>query len=192
MPPQQAKPRPLCASKDRQPSMTKTIIIFSFFLTTVVSAQLTNKNSFKKVEGLTSIDSVTWQDIAAGFYIQPGICGYYFRLDSCSTFKKIDFCCNGNTILDSGYWFLIKKNRIVLKSKTKTLKFDIVKYDAFYFFILPNQRTKFLNDLRLTKDIFKNAKSTTIEGKLITKEYMVAYYLTKKYYAEEIITNTGT
>ena len=165
--------------------MTKALTIIAVFYSTLVYGQVTK-------DGLTTADSITWKDIVGGFYISDGFCGYNFRLDSNMTFHKIDFSCMARFTVDSGSWTIKNHNTVVLKSNKLTLYFDVVKFDNFYFFVLPTQRQKFIKDLQATKNQFKNAKPFIIENKRYSEDYLIGYNLVKKYYAKELEDITGT
>jgi hypothetical protein len=94
------------------------------------------ENIYKNINGLKLVDSVSLADIIGGFSKGDGYGGYRFQLYSNMTFQKIDFDCLLRAISDSGSWKILN-NTVVLTSKKQTLSFDIVKFEDFYFFILP-------------------------------------------------------
>ncbi|HLP35639.1 hypothetical protein [Lacibacter sp.] len=172
--------------------MTKALTIIALFFSTLLYGQVAKEAAYKNIDGLTVADSIAWKDIVGGFYISDGFGGYNFRLDSNMTFRKIDFSCMARFTVDSGSWTIRNNNTVVLKSNKQTLYFDIVKFDNFYFFILPTQRQKFVADLQSTRVKFKNAKPFTIDDKTYSVNYMIGYSLVEKYFAKEIEDITGT
>jgi len=172
--------------------MTKALTIIALFFSTLAYGQVTKEIAYKNIDGLTVADSITWKDIVGGFYISDGFGGYNFRLDSNMTFHKIDFSCMARFTVDSGSWTIKNHKTVVLKSNKLTLYFDIVKFDNFYFFILPTQRRKFIKDLQAARNQFKNAKPFIMDNKTYSKDYIVGYSLVKKYCAKELEDITGT
>ena len=172
--------------------MTKGLTIIALFFSTLSYGQVTKEVAYKNIDGLTIADSITRNDVVGGFYISDGFGGYNFRLDSNMTFRKIDFSCMARFTVDSGSWTIKNHNTVVLKSSKQTLYFDIVKFDNFYFFILPSQRQKFIKDLQATKIQFKNAKPFVIDNKTYSKDYLIGYSLVKKYFAKELDDIAGT
>ena len=172
--------------------MIKAFTISALFFSTLVYGQVSKEVAYKNIGGLTVVDSIAWKDIVGGFYISDGFGGYNFRLDSNMTFRKIDFSCMARFTVDSGSWTIRNNNTVVLKSNKQTLYFDIVKFDNFYFFILPTQRQNFIKDLQATKEQFKNAKPFVIDDKTYSKDYLIGYTLVKKYFAKELDDITGT
>lgn len=172
--------------------MTKAITVAALFFSTLTYGQVSKENAYKNIEGLTIADSLTWKDIVGGFYLSDGFGGYNFRLDSNMRFHKIDFDCVARFTVDSGSWTIKNYNTVVLKSNKQTLYFDIVKFDNFYFFILPEQRRKFIQDLQATRNQLKNVKPFVINNRAYSKDYLIGYTLVKKYYAKELEDITGT
>jgi hypothetical protein len=172
--------------------MTKALTVIALLFSTLTYGQVTKVDTYKNIGGLTIVDSITWKDIVGGFYISDGFGGYNFRLDSNMTFKKIDFSCMARFKVDSGSWTIKNHNTVVIKSKKQTLYFDIVKFDNFYFFILPAQRQNFIKDLESTRGQLRNAKPFVIDGKTYSEDYLIGYSLVKKYYAKELEEITGT
>jgi len=172
--------------------MTKALTIIALLFSVLSYGQVTKSNAYRNIEGLTIVDSIIWKDIVGDFYISDGLGGYNYRLDSNMTFRKIDFSCMVRFKVDSGLWKIENYNTVVLKSTKKTLYFDIVKFDNFYFFILPSQRQKFIKDLEATRNQFKYTKPYIVNNKTYTKEYLIGYSLVKKYYAKELEYITGT
>ncbi len=172
--------------------MTKSLIIIALLFSTLSFGQVSKKTGYDNINGLTIVDSITWKDIVGGFYISDGFGGYDFQLDSNMTFHKIDFSCMSRFTIDSGSWTIKNHNTVVLQSNKQTLYFDIVKFDNFYFFILPTQRQKFIADLKATKLKLKNAKPFKIDDKTYSADYLVGYTLVAKYFAKEIEDVTGT
>ena len=171
--------------------MIKVLLVFCLFCSVIAHGQIRKGSIYKDIDGLTTTDLITWKDIVDGFYISDGFGGYNFRLDSNMTFHKIDFSCTARFAVDSGSWTIKNNNTVVLKSNKQTLYFDIVKFDNFYFFILPKQRQKFIADLRATKIKFINAKPFKIDDRIYPVNYMIGGSLLGKYYAKEIEEMTG-
>jgi hypothetical protein len=176
----------------RHSTMTKVMTIIALFFSTLSYGQVSKEVAYKDIEGLTIVDSITWKEIVGGFYISDGLGGYSYQLDSNMTFRKIDFSCMARFTVDSGTWTIKNNNTVVLKSDKQTLYFDIVKFNNFYFFILPTQRLKFITDLKETIAELKNIRSFTIGDKIYSANYIIGYTLVKKYYAKELEDNTGT
>ncbi|MES1181155.1 MAG: hypothetical protein ABUL44_00015 [Flavobacterium sp.] len=172
--------------------MIKVVTIIALFLSTRIYGQVPKERAYKNIDGLTIAESFSRQDISDGFYISNGFGGYDFRLYSNMTFQKIDFDCMASFKVDSGSWTIKNHNTVVLKSKELTLYFDVVKFDDFYFFILPTQRQKFVKDLQATKNQFKNAESFMINYKTYSKYYLIGYNLARKYYAKELEHDAGS
>ena len=172
--------------------MTKALTIIALFFSTLLYGQVTKEVAFKNIDGLTVSDSITWKDIVGGFYVSDGFGGYNFRLDSNMTFHKIDLSCMARFTVDSGLWTIKNNNTVVLKSSKQTLYFDVVKFDNFYFFILPAQRQKFITDLQTARAKFKNVKPFVIEDKTYSTDYLIGHSLVEKYYAKELEDITGT
>lgn len=178
-------------------TMKETFAIIVFFISTLTFGQVSentipSKDIYKNIGGLTLLDSLSCQDIVGDFYISNGFCGYNFRLESNMTFQKIDFCCTGRFTVDSGSWTIKDYNTAILKSKGRTLYFDIVRFDNFYFLILPTERHKFINDVKAARLKFIKAKPITIDNITYSVDYMIGYSLIEKYYAKEIEDSTGT
>jgi hypothetical protein len=165
--------------------MTKALTIITLLFSTLSYGQETKDIDYKNIDGLTISDSITWKNIVGGFYMSDGFGGYNFRLDSNMTFRKIDFSCMARFTVDSGSWTIKNFNTVVLKSKNETLSFDVVKFDNFYFFILPAQRKKFIKDLQSTRNQLKNEKPFIIDNRAYSKDYLIGYSLVKKYYAKK-------
>jgi hypothetical protein len=172
--------------------MTKVITVVAIFFSTLTYGQVSKESAYKNIEGLIIADSITWKDIVGGFYLSDGFGGYNFWLDSNMTFHKIDFDCLARFTVDSGSWTINNYNTVVLKSNKQTLYFDIVKFDSFYFFILPEQRRKFIQDLQATRSQLKDVKPFVIANRAYSKDYLIGYTLVKKYYAKELEDITGT
>jgi hypothetical protein len=172
--------------------MTKALTILALLFSTLSYGQVTKNNPYKNIEGLTIADSITWKDIAGGFYTSDGFCGYDFQLDSAMKFRKIDFSCVARFTVDSGSWAIKNHNVLVIKSFQHRRYYTVFKFDDFYFFILPAQRAKFVRDLRATKSKLKNAKSFKIEDRTFSPAYLIGYSLTRKYFAKDIREKTGT
>ena len=172
--------------------MTKALTIIALFFSTLAYGQVTEEVAYKSMNEPTIVNSITWRDIVGGFYISDGFGGSNFRLDSNMTFQKIDFSCMARFTVDSGSWTINNHNTVVLKSNKQTLRFEILKFDNFYFFILPTQRQKFVKDLQATRVKFRNAKPFAIDDKTYSVDYMIGHSLVKKYYAKEIKDITGS
>ncbi|PZR09695.1 MAG: hypothetical protein DI539_21815 [Flavobacterium psychrophilum] len=158
------------------------VLLFS----TLLYGQVPEKNIYKTTEGLTIVDSITCKDIIGGFYKSDGLGGYSFRLDSNMTFQKNDFSCMAKFAVDSGSWTIKNSNTVVLKSAKEILYFDVVKFDKFYFFVLPAQRKVFIEDLQTTIKQFKNTKPIAVNDEVYSKNYLIGCYLVKSYFAKEI------
>ena len=171
--------------------MTRALTLAAILFSTLAYGQMAKEDAYKSIDGLTISDSITWKDIVGGFYKTDGLGGYNFRLDSNMSFHKISFSCMERFTVDSGSWAVKDHNTVVLKSSKLTFYFDVVKFDNFYFFILPTQRQKFIKDLITAKMQFKNAKAFTIDDKTYSKDYLIGYDLVKKYYAKELEDTTG-
>lgn len=170
--------------------MKKTLTLLFLLFSALAFGQLPKESIYRGVSGLAIVDSAFRPDVDV-FYISDGFGGYEFRLDSNSTFQKIDFSCLGTFKVDSGTWTIENQNTIVLKSSKKTLSFDIVRFDKFYFFILPEQRQKFVDEIKALKIKLKNRNPFTIDNRTYTADYLIGYSLIKKYYAKEIEDITG-
>jgi len=172
--------------------MTKAFIIIFLFFSTLMFGQVSKDAAYKNIYGLTVTDTITCKDIIGSFYTSNGFCGSNFQLDSSMTFHKTDFSCMSSLTVDSGSWTIKGKNTVILKSSKQTLLFDVVKFDNFYFFILPTQRQKFIKDLQASKIRFKNSKPILIDNKRYSKDYLIGRSLVKKYFAKEIDEITST
>ena len=173
--------------------MTKSLTIIALFFWTLAYGQVSKKDAYKNIDGLTIVDSITYKAIGDGFSISNGFCSNNFRLSSNMTFQEIDHCCMANFLADSGSWTIKNHNTVVLKkSNKKTLYFDIVKFDNFYFFIEPSQRQIFIADLKTTRIKFKDFEPITIEEKIISAKTMIGMSLGENYYSKEIDDITGT
>lgn len=166
--------------------MTKALTITALLISTLTLGQVTREKAYRNIKGLTIVDAVSWKDIKSGFYKSDGFGGYKFHLDSNMTFQKIDFDCVARFKVDSGFWTIKDECIVVLKSNKETLTFDIVKFDNFYFFILPTERRKFVTDLERQRRQLKNSKPFVIGNKKITEDYLTGFNLVKKYFAKEL------
>jgi hypothetical protein len=181
----------MCEKIEQSP-MTKTLTIITLFFATISFGQVTKENPYKNINGLMSVDSISWQDIVDGFSMSDRFGGYIYQLDSDMTFQKIDFDCVVRFKVDSGSWEIKNHNTVVLKSNKQILYFDVVKFDQFYFFILPTQRQAFITDLKSARIKLKNFKSGIRNSRTYTADYLIGYGLGKKYYVKVIEDNTGT
>lgn len=172
-------------------NMTKAFTILSLFFATLVYGQVSKEYAYKNIEGLTVIDSIAWKDIVGSICKSDGFGGYNFHLDSNMTFRKINFGCMSRFTVDSGSWTIKNKSIAVLKSRTKTLYFDIVKYDNLLFFILPKQRQKFVTDIQSARLQYKNVKPFKIGNKTYNVNYIISNSLVNKYFTKEIEDITG-
>jgi len=178
--------------ENRTTPMTKTLTIITLFFATISFGQVTKENLYENVNGLMMVDSISWQDIVGGFSMSDGFGGYNYQLDSDMTFQKTDFDCVVRFKVDSGSWEIKNHNTVVLKSNKQILYFDIVKFDQFYFFILPTQRQTFITDLKSARIKLKNFKPVIRNNRTYTADYLTGYGLVKKYYVKVIEDNTGT
>ncbi len=171
-------------------------IIFLFFSTLAfgqrVISSFPQKTIYKRANGLTLLDSASFQDIVGSFCISNGFCGYYYQLGSNMMFKKVDFCCEGQFIVDSGSWAIKNNNTIALRSNKASLYFDIVKFDDFYFFILPRQRKNFIADLGKAKTKLKNARPFKLENRTYSVDFIIGHSLLEKYYGRDRKDVPGT
>jgi hypothetical protein len=126
-----------------------------------------------------------------GFSFGDGYGGYNFQLDSNMKFRKIDFSCMARFTVDSGSWSIKNGNTVVLISDKQSLYFDIVKFDNFYFFILPGQRKKFVKDLQATRGQLKNVKPRVSGNRTYSSNFFIGYTLAEKYYAKELEDSPG-
>jgi hypothetical protein len=172
--------------------MTKALTIATIFISLSIHAQVTERDTLKNIKLITVIDSIKWTDIAEGFAISNGIYGYHIKLDSNNRFKKIDFSCMARFTVDSGSWTINNHNTFVLKSKKQTLCFDIIKFDNFYFYLLPEQKQIFLKDLQDALELYKNFKGTFIGDQQLTAKDLVGYLLMECYYGRDVVDVTGT
>jgi len=179
----------LCASID--PLMTNSLIILCLFITSFLFGQSPTENLSFKSTDLTTVASLSWADISDGFYIGNGFGGLSFHLDPNNKFKKISSDCMSRFTIDSGVW-TIKKNILTLKSKTKTLEFSVFKFDNFNFYILPEQRQKFIHDLQASWEECKNFKGIQIGDRIRTAKDMVGYSLISIYYGRDLADSAGT
>ena len=147
---------------------------------------------YENIDGLDHLDLISPADIVKHFSLSGSFWAYSYRLDSNFTFHKTEVGCSGSLPLDSGKWEIRNKSRLVLVSQRRTMIFDIVKFDNFYFFILPYQRQKFIAELRSIKLKLKNYKPVTIEGQTYSYNYAVAFLLKEGYYCYEIEDVAGT
>lgn len=172
--------------------MTKAWTILSLFFSTLVHGQVSKDYAFKNVDGLTVVDSINQKDIVGSICKSDGYGGYNFQLDSNMTFRKINFSCMSRFTVDSGSWKIKNNNTVVLKSRTKTLYFDIVKYDNFYFLIPPTERQKFASYIKSARIKYKNVKPYKIGNKTFNMDFIISNDLVNKYYAKQIEDITGT
>ena len=180
------------AATEKFYKMKMELSIIALLFSMLTYGQATKEIDFNNVDGLTIADSLTWNNIVGGIYISNGFTGYKIQLDSNMTFHKIDFGCMASFTIDSGSWSIKNNRTLLLQSNKETLYFDVVKFDNFYFFILPEQRQKFINDVKTKRAKFKKAKPFTIDGKAYSVNFMIGYALVEKYYAKEIEDIAGT
>lgn len=173
-------------------NMTKAFTILSLLFATLAYGQVSKEYAYKNIEGLTVIDSIAWKDIVGSICKSDGFGGYNFHLDSNMTFRKINFGCMSRFTVDSGSWTIKNKSIAVLKSRTKTLYFDIVKYDNFYFLIPPTERQKFASYIKSARIKYKNVKPYKIGNKTFNMDFIISNDLVNKYYAKQIEDITGT
>jgi hypothetical protein len=166
--------------------MSKVITVIALLFSTLVYGQVAEKTIHNGIEGLMLADSITCNDIIGSFYKSDGFGGYSFSLDSNMTFQKNDFSCMARFKVDSGSWTIKNANTVVLKSAKKILYFDVVKFDKFYFFVLPTQRQAFIEDLKATIKQFKNTKPIVVDDEVYSKNYLIGSRLAKSYFAKEI------
>jgi hypothetical protein len=170
--------------------MKKIPAIIVLFFFSFVNAQK-KEVLYNNIDGLIIPDSINSKDITGSFYISDGFGGYEFQLDSNMKFHKIDFSCEAKFIIDSGSWKINNHHTAVVISGTKKYHFDIIRFDQFYFLILPSQRQKFIKDLLELKYSYKKVGSFVFDNKTYTVNYLIGYSLIKKYYAKEIESNPG-
>jgi hypothetical protein len=171
--------------------MKRKLMIIAICLSAKAFAQGTKEAAYLEALGLTIVDSISAKDIIGDIYSGNGFVGSAFWVDSNMTFKKSHFMCMGGSDLDSGTWIIQDKNTLVLTSKTQTLYYDVVKFDEFYFFILPTERQKFIDDLQMTRAKLKNGKPFKINNQYRSENYLIWYFLKPYYYTKRIKIDTG-
>ena len=108
-------------------------------------------NDFNNFCEVTKADSISANDIIDGIAMSNGFGGTIFQFDLNFTYKKISYDCVSRLIIDSGKWSIKNNKILVLNSNDQTLSFNILKFDKFYFFILPSQFPKLIEDLKNIK-----------------------------------------
>ena len=88
-------------------------------------------------------------------------------------------------VADSGQWSL-KNQTLLLKSNKQTTIFDIIKFDDYYFYILPSEKDSFIKDVSLQKERLKNIKAAVINNRKLSTDYFVGSELRKHYFAMDI------
>lgn len=166
--------------------MKRNLMIMAVFLSVHVYGQDTKASAYLEALGLTIVDSISAKDMVGLIYRSDGFAGSTFRLDSAMTFMKSHFMCMGGSNIDSGRWEIQNKNTLVLTSKTQMLYYDVVKFDNFYFFILPTERERFIDDLQMTRARLRNGKPIKIDNQYHSENYVIWYFLKPTYYTKQI------
>lgn len=166
--------------------MKRNLMIIAIFLSAHVFGQGTKASAYLEALGLTIVDSISAKDMVGLIYRSDGFAGSTFRLDSAMTFMKSHFMCAGGADMDSGRWAIQNKNTLVLISSALTLYYDIVKFDNFYFFILPTERQTFIGDLQMARARVSNGKPYKINNQYLSENYMVWRFLKPTYYTKQI------
>ena len=172
--------------------MTKTLTILLIFFSTICFGQGSNSDLLKDNHELTFVNLVSFQDVFDGFYICNGFCSDIFHLDSNMTFQKTRGCdIGGRSTIDSGLW-RIENNLIIIESKKETLNFCVIKFDKYYFFLLQDQRQKFVADFQLAKKQVTNFKWLKSGDPDFTSNDLIQASLSNRYYVKELADSTGT
>jgi hypothetical protein len=174
--------------------MTKAPTFFVLLIATLCNTQVLSQKLYHNIKELTIVDSVSCQDIATDIYIGNGFCSDIFKVSSNMTFIKTTGCDVGlnRSIIDSGTWSIKNNSVVVLSSKKVTLYFDIIKFDRYYFFILPDQSQEFIKDFQSAKTIMGKFKGTKIGDTFIKANDLIQASLSKKYYVKEPADTIGT
>lgn len=163
--------------------MKKIPIILLLFISTFGLGQTTTENNFKIINELTIIDSLSFETITEGLTKSDGYGGYKFNFDSNKTFQKISFDCLSRVKVDSGTWEL-QPHLLILKSNKDTLTFNVVKFDKYYFFILPSEEQNFIKDIVIKRKHYKASYPSLENNKRYNLDYIVGFELSKKYYVK--------
>lgn len=130
----------------------------TFLISSLAFAQIPSITKLASNITFNSIDSILWIDFKNGFVRNNSDCHCFYKLDSNLTFKLFSLDCISRFIIDTGLWEIKNNNKLVLKSKAKTMIFKLVKVWDCMFFVQPNEFQTFKKDLTT---ILATSKYTT-------------------------------
>ncbi|MFT3844159.1 MAG: hypothetical protein QM725_03840 [Lacibacter sp.] len=166
--------------------MKKTWLLFILLICKSTFLQSQIGMSYAGINGLCIIDSISVNEIAGQFTLSDGFGGYAFLINNNYTFIKRSFDCLVKSNVDSGKCTIKNGNLVILSSEEEKIVFNLFRFDRFYFFIAPDQIKNFIADIVTTKSELKNAKPFTMDNKIYSADFLVAFKLTGKYYGKEM------
>ncbi|MFT3935798.1 MAG: hypothetical protein QM726_19375 [Chitinophagaceae bacterium] len=172
--------------------MKSIVFIALVFLSTLAFSQHSKKKFYKGVIGLGLPDTISCKNIVGSFTMGDRFEGAGYHFDSSMKFNET-FRTDAYyyKALDSGNW-TIKNKRLVLSSSKRIIEFDIIRFDKYYFFVLPEQSEMFLKEYNRLMDAYKKAESIKIDDNTTGTQHLAAWQLSKIFYSRKIGDFTGT
>jgi len=144
------------------------------------------KGIFDHIDGLGKINEISRENLIGVFAKGENFNSLYYRLDSSMSYTKISTGCSGGSAVDSGSWDIRNDQFVILKSDEETLKYELLSFDKYLFFIPSSQRMTFISDLTSLRNRYRKFSPRIIDGVTYTLDHIVGEQMRDKYFGKII------
>jgi hypothetical protein len=164
-------------------SLMKVIITTILFFISVNSfGQSLQDSILTEMKPYDLGNKVNLRQLAGSYTMSDGMGGYTYRLDSCSTFERVDFAdLGGCHVSVRGTIELNSNGQMVLVSDKVSTAFNVFAFDTFVFFVRPSKTFDFKRDFTQAVSWFGKKAVYTLKGETYTAMHMIAFSLASKY-----------